>query len=151
MLLQYYGITEANFYTVLFGVSRSIGILAQVRTITSPLQDQMVSISTQVCYYLLACHLSMLEDGSLLRFVFLSLKSAGRLVKSSWSANREAKIDDYGCFGAEIWKVVHSHTCCSLPERQCRLAFTVVFRQGINNRLVPVMRQNDMQRSITEL
>lgn len=30
VLLQYYGITEANFYTVLFGVSRSIGILAQV-------------------------------------------------------------------------------------------------------------------------
>ena len=29
VLLQYYGITEANFYTVLFGVSRSIGILAQ--------------------------------------------------------------------------------------------------------------------------
>ena len=30
VLLQYYGIREANFYTVLFGVSRSIGILAQV-------------------------------------------------------------------------------------------------------------------------
>ena len=35
VLLQYYGITEANFYTVLFGVSRSIGILAQVRPVYS--------------------------------------------------------------------------------------------------------------------
>ena len=40
VLLQYYGITEANFYTVLFGVSRSIGILAQVSTShQSELQD----------------------------------------------------------------------------------------------------------------
>ena len=30
MLLQYYGITEQNFYTVLFGVSRAIGVLSQV-------------------------------------------------------------------------------------------------------------------------
>lgn len=30
VLLQYYGIKEANFYTVLFGVSRAIGILSQV-------------------------------------------------------------------------------------------------------------------------
>lgn len=30
VLLQYYGITEQNFYTVLFGVSRAIGILSQV-------------------------------------------------------------------------------------------------------------------------
>lgn len=29
VLLQYYGITEQNFYTVLFGVSRAIGILSQ--------------------------------------------------------------------------------------------------------------------------
>jgi citrate synthase len=29
VLLQYYGITEENFYTVLFGVSRAIGVLAQ--------------------------------------------------------------------------------------------------------------------------
>lgn len=29
VLLQYYGIREENFYTVLFGVSRSIGVLAQ--------------------------------------------------------------------------------------------------------------------------
>ncbi|PRW60618.1 citrate synthase [Chlorella sorokiniana] len=29
VLLQYYGITEENFYTVLFGVSRSLGVLSQ--------------------------------------------------------------------------------------------------------------------------
>lgn len=29
VLLQYYGMTEENFYTVLFGVSRAIGVLAQ--------------------------------------------------------------------------------------------------------------------------
>ena len=31
VLLQYYGIKEENFYTVLFGVSRAIGVLSQVR------------------------------------------------------------------------------------------------------------------------
>jgi citrate synthase len=30
VLLQYYGIKEANFYTVLFGVSRAMGVLSQV-------------------------------------------------------------------------------------------------------------------------
>ncbi len=30
VLLQYYGINEENFYTVLFGVSRSLGVLSQV-------------------------------------------------------------------------------------------------------------------------
>ena len=30
VLLQYYGMTESNFYTVLFGVSRAIGVLSQV-------------------------------------------------------------------------------------------------------------------------
>ncbi|KAI7838691.1 hypothetical protein COHA_007492 [Chlorella ohadii] len=29
VLLQYYGITEENFYTVLFGVSRALGVLSQ--------------------------------------------------------------------------------------------------------------------------
>jgi hypothetical protein len=29
VLLQYYGITEESFYTVLFGVSRSLGVLSQ--------------------------------------------------------------------------------------------------------------------------
>ena len=30
VLLQYYGITEENFYTVLFGASRAIGVLSQL-------------------------------------------------------------------------------------------------------------------------
>jgi len=30
VLLQYYGIKEARFYTVLFGVSRALGVLSQV-------------------------------------------------------------------------------------------------------------------------
>ena len=30
VLLQYYGITEENFYTVMFGVSRAIGVLSQL-------------------------------------------------------------------------------------------------------------------------
>ncbi|KAI9170971.1 Citrate synthase [Paramyrothecium foliicola] len=30
VLLQYYGLTEANYYTVLFGVSRAIGVLPQL-------------------------------------------------------------------------------------------------------------------------
>jgi citrate synthase len=30
VLLQYYGITESSFYTVLFGTSRALGVLAQV-------------------------------------------------------------------------------------------------------------------------
>jgi citrate synthase len=29
VLLQYYGITEDKFYTVLFGVSRALGVLSQ--------------------------------------------------------------------------------------------------------------------------
>jgi len=29
VLLQYYGIKESSFYTVLFGVSRAIGVLSQ--------------------------------------------------------------------------------------------------------------------------
>ena len=33
VLLQYYGMKEANFYTVLFGVSRAIGVLSQVRVV----------------------------------------------------------------------------------------------------------------------
>lgn len=31
VLLQYYGIKEQNFYTVLFGVSRALGVLSQVQ------------------------------------------------------------------------------------------------------------------------
>lgn len=33
VLLQYCGIIESNFYAVLFGVSRAIGVLSQVRQI----------------------------------------------------------------------------------------------------------------------
>ena len=33
VLLQYYGIKEQNFYTVLFGVSRALGVLSQVRAV----------------------------------------------------------------------------------------------------------------------
>lgn len=28
--VQYYGMTEMNYYTVLFGVSRALGVLAQL-------------------------------------------------------------------------------------------------------------------------
>lgn len=31
VLLQYYGIKEEGFYTVLFGVSRALGVLSQAR------------------------------------------------------------------------------------------------------------------------
>ena len=30
VLLQYYGLTETNYYTVLFGVARAIGVLPQL-------------------------------------------------------------------------------------------------------------------------
>ena len=30
VLLQYYGLVEQNYYTVLFGISRSLGVLAQL-------------------------------------------------------------------------------------------------------------------------
>lgn len=30
VLLQYYGLKEANYYTVLFGVSRALGVLPQL-------------------------------------------------------------------------------------------------------------------------
>ena len=36
VLLQYYGIKEENFYTVLFGVSRAIGVLSQVTAARLP-------------------------------------------------------------------------------------------------------------------
>ena len=36
VLLQYYGIKEENFYTVLFGVSRAIGVLSQVTVARLP-------------------------------------------------------------------------------------------------------------------
>ncbi|KAK9426404.1 putative Citrate synthase [Seiridium unicorne] len=41
VLLQYYGLTEANYYTVLFGVSRAIGVLPQLiidRAVGAPIE-----------------------------------------------------------------------------------------------------------------
>jgi citrate synthase len=32
VLLQYFGLTEQNFYTVLFGVARALGVLSQVNS-----------------------------------------------------------------------------------------------------------------------
>ena len=47
VLLQYYGLTEANYYTVLFGVSRAIGVLPQLiidRAVGAPI-ERYVSLS----------------------------------------------------------------------------------------------------------
>ena len=41
VLLQYYGIKEQNFYTVLFGVSRAIGVLSQVGLPPLHLHEQL--------------------------------------------------------------------------------------------------------------
>ncbi|TQS32667.1 hypothetical protein Golomagni_07011, partial [Golovinomyces magnicellulatus] len=41
VLLQHYGLTEANYYTVLFGVSRAIGVLPQLiidRAVGAPIE-----------------------------------------------------------------------------------------------------------------
>ncbi len=41
VLLQYYGLTEANYYTVLFGVSRADGVLPQLiidRAVGAPIE-----------------------------------------------------------------------------------------------------------------
>lgn len=41
VLLQYYGLTEANYYTVLFGVSRALGVLPQLiidRAVGAPIE-----------------------------------------------------------------------------------------------------------------
>ena len=45
VLLQYYGIKEENFYTVLFGVSRAIGVLSQVRARAGVLPRAQKSLS----------------------------------------------------------------------------------------------------------
>lgn len=39
--MQYYGLTEANYYTVLFGVSRALGVLPQLiidRALGAPIE-----------------------------------------------------------------------------------------------------------------
>lgn len=49
VLLQYYGLTEANYYTVLFGVSRALGVLPQLiidRGLGMPIERPKVSLST---------------------------------------------------------------------------------------------------------
>jgi citrate synthase len=49
VLLQYYGLTEQNFYTVLFGVSRAIGVLPQLiidRAVGAPI-ERPKSFSTE--------------------------------------------------------------------------------------------------------
>lgn len=49
ILLQYYGLTEASFYTVLFGVSRAIGVLPQLiidRAVGAPI-ERPKSFSTE--------------------------------------------------------------------------------------------------------
>ncbi|RMD43646.1 hypothetical protein DV735_g1430, partial [Chaetothyriales sp. CBS 134920] len=49
VLLQYYGLTEANYYTVLFGVSRAFGVLPQLiidRAIGAPI-ERPKSFSTE--------------------------------------------------------------------------------------------------------
>ena len=48
VLLQYYGLTEQNFYTVLFGVSRALGVLPQLiidRAVGAPI-ERPKSLST---------------------------------------------------------------------------------------------------------
>jgi citrate synthase len=47
--LQYYGLTEQNFYTVLFGVSRALGVLPQLiidRAVGAPI-ERPKSFSTE--------------------------------------------------------------------------------------------------------
>ena len=49
VLLQYYGLTEANYYTVLFGVSRALGVLPQLiidRALGAPI-ERPKSFSTE--------------------------------------------------------------------------------------------------------
>lgn len=60
VLLQYYGLTEANYYTVLFGVSRAIGVLPQLiidRAVGAPIEryvlkaifDEHPDVLSQAC------------------------------------------------------------------------------------------------------
>jgi citrate synthase len=47
--LQYYGLNEANYYTVLFGVSRALGVLPQLiidRALGAPI-ERPKSFSTE--------------------------------------------------------------------------------------------------------
>lgn len=49
VLLQYYGLTESSYYTVLFGVSRAFGVLPQLiidRALGAPI-ERPKSFSTE--------------------------------------------------------------------------------------------------------
>lgn len=49
VLLQHYGLTESSYYTVLFGVSRAIGVLPQIiidRAVGAPI-ERPKSFSTE--------------------------------------------------------------------------------------------------------
>lgn len=49
VLLQYYGLTEESYYTVLFGVSRALGVLPQLiidRAVGAPI-ERPKSFSTE--------------------------------------------------------------------------------------------------------
>ena len=62
VLLQYYGLTEASFYTVLFGVSRAFGVLPQLiidRAVGAPI-ERPKSFSTEKYKQLVA----QIENGS---------------------------------------------------------------------------------------
>ncbi len=45
VLLQYYGLTESSYYTVLFGVSRALGVLPQLiidRAVGAPIERSVL-------------------------------------------------------------------------------------------------------------
>lgn len=73
VLLQYYGITESNFYTVLFGVSRAIGVLSQVNY-SSTLFDRHVMVHCDS-----KCDCKWLTHGSMGMLVFYDCNKATRI------------------------------------------------------------------------
>ena len=59
VLLQYYGLTEQSYYTVLFGVSRAIGVLPQIiidRAVGAPI-ERPKSFSTEAWAKLVGANL----------------------------------------------------------------------------------------------
>jgi citrate synthase len=59
VLLQHYGLTEEKYYTVLFGVSRALGVHSQVYALTSnpsPVLLPMAAASAfDLCVFLVKC------------------------------------------------------------------------------------------------
>jgi citrate (Si)-synthase len=59
VLLQYYGLTESSYYTVLFGVSRAIGVLPQLiidRAVGAPIERYVSSTAFEFTgAYLTTC------------------------------------------------------------------------------------------------